>query len=1388
MAQFGGQKNPPWAAQFAASAVSQQGQSLDMNSLHWVQQPSLLGASPAMYSQQSAMAAASLNSQSAAANYQLSQQTAALQQQAAAAAAAALQQSSVALPTSLSLTNPQQTAQITVSYPTPRSSQQQTQPQKQRVFTGVVTKLHDTFGFVDEDVFFQISAVKGKTPQVGDRVLVEAAYNPNMPFKWNAQRIQTLPHIRQSIFFCLQSQPQGPPLLKANPAMMQSLPPPSFSLQAQAPPPCLLQAQLSAASLAPLLQNPPQPLLPQPPQKGGLLQPPVRMMPQPQPARRLDPVPRFPVRNDRVDLMVNRKDDRSRERERERRRSRERSPQRKRSRDMSPRRERSPRRARRVVPRYTVQFSKFSLDCFNCDMMELRRRYQNLYIPSDFFDAEFTWVDAFPASRPFQFGNYCNFHIMHREVDSLVKNTSILDPPDANHLYSAKVMLLANPSLEELYHKSCALADDPQELREAFQHPARLIKVHFNCDMMELRRRYQNLYIPSDFFDAEFTWVDAFPASRPFQFGNYCNFHIMHREVDSLVKNTSILDPPDANHLYSAKVMLLANPSLEELYHKSCALADDPQELREAFQHPARLIKFLVGMKGKDEAMAIGGHWSPSLDGANPEKDPSVLIKTAIRSCKALTGIDLSLCTQWYRFAEIRYHRPEETHKGRTVPAHVETVVLFLPDVWHCLPTRSEWETLSRGYKQQLYEKLQAERKEADGEQALNANPFFLFPLLTGTGNTGTKMHTHTLHSKTIYIGRNTFQPSGAKAFNPVEEEEKDEGESKEISTPTHWSKLDPKSMKVNDLRKELESRSLSSKGLKSQLIARLTKQLKVEEQTDEIKEPEKPVKVEEEEEEQLKVEEDKEEEERKRQEEVERQRRERRYILPDEPTIIVHPNWTAKNGKFDCSIMSLSVLLDYRLEDNKEHSFEVSLFAELFNEMLQRDFGYRIYKALAAIPLKDEKKEKKEKAKKEAEKNDCDKKEAAKKEEAIKEVKEEKEQDNEEPAAKKIKIPDEKEEKKEKEKEEKREESKEDEENEEGSSNTNPDEYDPMEAEEAEDDDEEEKEEEMSDKDKKDEKKEDRKSKERSSKDKEKEKKQMTTYNKDLLMAFVYFDQSHCGYLLEKDLEEIMYTLGLHLSRAQVKKLLNKTAVRESCFYRKLTDRAKDEAIPEIPEAPQELLLGNKALLPCYNVNQEQNESQEVGSLVVYNGAMVDVGSLIQKLEKSEKDRERIEQKLQTQEAKIEEDANSILQLETVNKSFSTELEDVKNCLGQTEENLKDSEEKRSCFEDHLHKTATSLSIVLNELEKEDANSILQLETANKSFSTELEDVKNCLGQTEENLKDSEEKRSCFEEHLHKTATSLSIVLNELESVLKKGNPKPEENDQKSKENGSDE
>merc|ERR1712158_75292 len=70
-------------------------------------------------------------------------------------------------------------------------------------------------------------------------------------------------------------------------------------------------------------------------------------------------------------------------------------------------------------------------------------------------------------------------------------------------------------------------------------------------------------------------------------------------------------------------------------------------------------------------------------------------------------------------------------------------------------------------------------------------------------------------------------------------------------------------------------------------------------------------------------------------------------YKLPETPCILVHPHPKAKSGKFDTTVMSLSVLLDYRTEDNKESTFEVSLFAELFNEMLMRDSGFTMDKAL---------------------------------------------------------------------------------------------------------------------------------------------------------------------------------------------------------------------------------------------------------------------------------------------------------------------------------------------------------------------------------------------------------------------------------------------------------
>jgi len=45
-----------------------------------------------------------------------------------------------------------------------------------------------------------------------------------------------------------------------------------------------------------------------------------------------------------------------------------------------------------------------------------------------------------------------------------------------------------------------------------------------------------------------------------------------------------------------------------------------------------------------------------------------------------------------------------------------------------------------------------------------------------------------------------------------------------------------------------------------------------------------------------------------------------------------------------------------------------------------------------------------------------------------------------------------------------------------------------------------------------------------------------MVTVDKATLLAFVYYDTTHTGYIVDKDLEEMFFTLGLQVSRSQVR------------------------------------------------------------------------------------------------------------------------------------------------------------------------------------------------------------------------------------------------------------
>lgn len=286
---------------------------------------------------------------------------------------------------------------------------------------------------------------------------------------------------------------------------------------------------------------------------------------------------------------------------------------------------------------------------------------------------------------------------------------------------------------------------------------------------------------------------------------------------------------------------------------------------------------------------------------------------------------------------------------------------------------------------------------------------------------------------------------------------------------------------------------------------------------------------------------------------------------------------------------MSLSILLDYRPEDSKEHSFEVSLFAELFNEMLMRDFGFNIYKALCAMPEKTKEEEeaagaasneKDNKDTKERKESDAPKEKRSRKDDdtdrkgdAVEKIESlaDKDKSNDSTENKDRRIV-----------------------KESGRSTENKDKDRKRRRDDDADDD---------------------TQSIRSSDPKKKDKDRLKQYTADseLLLSFVYFDTTHCGYIFEKDLEELFYTLGLHLSRAQTRKLVSKVVSRDSLFYRKLTDKPREEKLADgivvataEPPATQdnktelveldidEISKGNKRYMPIFRMasNNAENSS----------------------------------------------------------------------------------------------------------------------------------------------------------------------------------------------------
>lgn len=316
--------------------------------------------------------------------------------------------------------------------PQPQSSQQSNSKYNTNIKTfsgtGTITKIQNDIGFIDDEVLFHKNICVNGVPKVRDLVLVEATFNAKMPFKWNATRVQIL-------------SPHQQPATSTSSSMQQD-------------------GKGYNSSVASQREN----------------------TVDSNNSSRRNRYSEDRDRRGREDRRARSRDQHPREDDTDRKRRRDEERNERDKRTTERRETKSPKRRRTaVVPRYMVQIPKISLSLLDIDILEARRRYPNLYVPSDFLFSENKWIKTFQTQKSFTLNRPCTFHIMKdvSSIDGSVEKT-ILDPPDADYSFSAKVMLMSLPSMEEIYKKCVIRAEDRDEKFDDYHdkdfiHPTRLI-------------------------------------------------------------------------------------------------------------------------------------------------------------------------------------------------------------------------------------------------------------------------------------------------------------------------------------------------------------------------------------------------------------------------------------------------------------------------------------------------------------------------------------------------------------------------------------------------------------------------------------------------------------------------------------------------------------------------------------------------------------------------------------------------------------------------------------------------------------------------------------------------------------------------------------------------
>ncbi|CAL8126670.1 unnamed protein product [Orchesella dallaii] len=202
---------------------------------------------------------------------------------------------------------------------------------------------------------------------------------------------------------------------------------------------------------------------------------------------------------------------------------------------------------------------------------------------------------------------------------------------------------------------------------------------------------------------------------------------------------------------------------------------------------------------------------------------------------------------------------------------------------------------------------------------------------------------------------------------------------------------------------------------------------------------------------------------------------------------------------------------------------------------------------------------------------------------------------------------------------------------------------------------------------------------------------KAMKTTDPYLLLSFIFFDVTRCGYITETDLEELCNTIGIGLTRAQIRKYVQKVVHKGTLYYRKWTDRpekTKSKSISDNEEI-RTLALGNRAFFPIFVLPNDETSSSNTSDsdentnavIAVVNGRSVDVKKLLDQLEKCEKELSIAESGLNVMKNSLNESKSQVSDLKKSNESLKEELAKIKETLKKSESTEKVSKENFEVF-----------------------------------------------------------------------------------------------------------